>query len=213
MRMLQTNHPAADRRARILDAAEACFVRAGFHRTTMQDVAAEAGMSAGNLYRYFPSKHAIVAAISERDRRDAAESFSAMRETPGDFMAAFAELGRRHFEEEPREKSVLGLEIWAEATRDESFRALSAGFAAEIVDRMTALLDAAEQAGSARPALDTRTLATLICTLADGLVVRRAVLPDFDASREIPPILSVIGALVKGTLPCRSPADLAECAP
>ena len=35
----------AGRRARILDAAERCFVRAGFHRTTMQDVAAEAAMS------------------------------------------------------------------------------------------------------------------------------------------------------------------------
>ena len=50
--------PVMDRRARILDAAERCFVRSGFHRTTMQDVAAEAGMSPGNLYRYFASKEA-----------------------------------------------------------------------------------------------------------------------------------------------------------
>jgi TetR/AcrR family transcriptional regulator, repressor for uid operon len=32
----------ADRRARILDAAERSFCLSGFHRTTMQDVAAEA---------------------------------------------------------------------------------------------------------------------------------------------------------------------------
>ncbi|KMO34447.1 TetR family transcriptional regulator, partial [Methylobacterium tarhaniae] len=44
-----------ERRTRILDAAEACFVRDGFHRATMHDVAAEASMSPGNLYRYFPS--------------------------------------------------------------------------------------------------------------------------------------------------------------
>ena len=41
---------------------------AGFHRTTMQDVAAEAGMSPGNLYRYFPSKEAMVIGLAERDR-------------------------------------------------------------------------------------------------------------------------------------------------
>ena len=51
----------AERRARILDAAERCFVRSGFHRTTMQDVAAEAKMSPGNLYRYFPSKGELFA--------------------------------------------------------------------------------------------------------------------------------------------------------
>ena len=40
----------------------------GFHRTTMQDVAREAGMSAGNLYRYFASKEALVSGMIERDR-------------------------------------------------------------------------------------------------------------------------------------------------
>ena len=57
-----------DRRAAILDAFERCIVRAGFHRTTMQDVAKEASMSAGNLYRYFDSKDALVSGLCERDR-------------------------------------------------------------------------------------------------------------------------------------------------
>jgi TetR/AcrR family transcriptional repressor of uid operon len=41
----------SERHIRILDAAERVFARAGFHAATMQDVAAEAGMSPGNLYR------------------------------------------------------------------------------------------------------------------------------------------------------------------
>jgi TetR/AcrR family transcriptional regulator, repressor for uid operon len=41
--------PVIDRHSRILDAAERCFVRSGFHRTTMQDVAAEAGMSPATM--------------------------------------------------------------------------------------------------------------------------------------------------------------------
>src|SRR6188474_1076875 len=68
----------ADRRDEILSAAQRCFVRSGFHQTSMQEICAEAGMSAGNLYRYFPSKEAIIAGIAERDRADAAEQFAAV---------------------------------------------------------------------------------------------------------------------------------------
>ena len=196
--MLQSNPSGTDRRTRILDAAELCFVRSGFHRTTMQDVAAEAGMSAGNLYRYFPSKDAIVAGLSERDRRDVAESFATM--PGGDFMAGFRELGRRHFEDEPRDKAVLCLEIWAEATRNAQFAKLTADFASDLLQRLTDLLDGARAAGNIAPAMDTRTIATLIMTMADGLFVRRAVLPGFDAATEIPPIMQVIYALVTGAV-------------
>ncbi len=199
--MLQANQNGVDRRTRILDAAETCFVRAGFHRTTMQDVAAEAGMSAGNLYRYFPSKDAIVAGLSERDRREVAESFAIMDQAGRDFMAGFAELGRRHFEDEPREKAVLCLEIWCEATRNPACAKLTADFANEVVERLTTLLDAAAAAGNISPAMDTRTIATLICTLADGVMVRRATLPDYEPAREIPAIMHLICALVSGAVP------------
>ncbi|MGA0597648.1 TetR/AcrR family transcriptional regulator [Enterovirga sp. CN4-39] len=199
--MLQANQNGVDRRTRILDAAETCFVRSGFHRTTMQDVAAEAGMSAGNLYRYFPSKDAIVAGLSERDRREVAESFAIMDQAGRDFMAGFAELGRRHFEDEPREKAVLCLEIWCEATRNPACAKLTADFANEVVERLTTLLDAAAAAGNISPAMDTRTIATLICTLADGVMVRRATLPDYEPAREIPAIMHLICALVSGAVP------------
>ena len=46
-------HRAA-RRRQILDAARRRFVRNGFHATSMQDIFAEAGLSAGAVYRYFP---------------------------------------------------------------------------------------------------------------------------------------------------------------
>ena len=38
-----------------------------FHQASMQEICVEAGMSPGNLYRYFPSKEAIIAGIAERD--------------------------------------------------------------------------------------------------------------------------------------------------
>src|SRR6476659_6530306 len=57
------------RREHILDAAEQCFGRSGFHRTTMHDICKEAGVSPGALYVYFDSKEALIAGICERDRQ------------------------------------------------------------------------------------------------------------------------------------------------
>src|SRR5271163_3823743 len=67
-----------DRRSHIVAAAERAFVRYGFHAATMLQVAEEAGMSAGNLYRYFPSKEAIVEELCARDQAERAEIFAEM---------------------------------------------------------------------------------------------------------------------------------------
>jgi AcrR family transcriptional regulator len=52
------------RRAQILNAARTCFVRKGFHETSMQDIFTESGMSAGAVYRYFKSKTEIIQALA-----------------------------------------------------------------------------------------------------------------------------------------------------
>src|SRR3546814_14379418 len=54
------------RRDQVLDAAEACFRREGFHAASVNRIAAEAGMSVGHLYRYFDSKDDIILALCER---------------------------------------------------------------------------------------------------------------------------------------------------
>jgi AcrR family transcriptional regulator len=49
----------------ILEAATRVFRREGFRGTTNR-VAAEAGVSIGSLYEYFPNKQALLAALAER---------------------------------------------------------------------------------------------------------------------------------------------------
>ena len=55
-----------DTRARIVETAEVLFRRLGFAKTTVADIAAELHMSPANVYRFFPSKTAIVQAICYR---------------------------------------------------------------------------------------------------------------------------------------------------
>lgn len=50
----------------ILDAADARFADYGYRKTTMAEIAADAGMSVGNLYRHFSKKEAIMVACMKR---------------------------------------------------------------------------------------------------------------------------------------------------
>lgn len=54
----------AHARLDILEAAVRAFARTGLHRTTMQDIAGEAGYTAASLYTYFKSKQEIVEAMA-----------------------------------------------------------------------------------------------------------------------------------------------------
>lgn len=50
----------------ILNAADARFTDYGYRKTTMAEIASDAGMSVGNLYRHFSNKEAIAAACMKR---------------------------------------------------------------------------------------------------------------------------------------------------
>jgi AcrR family transcriptional regulator len=59
-------HPAAnprDTRGRILDAALACFLEAGYEQTTVARIRARSGVSNGTLFHRFPTKEAIADAL------------------------------------------------------------------------------------------------------------------------------------------------------
>jgi AcrR family transcriptional regulator len=56
----------ADKSARILKAALDLFVRYGIKRTSIDDIAREAGIAKGTLYLYYQSKDALFAAVAER---------------------------------------------------------------------------------------------------------------------------------------------------
>ena len=100
--------PERDRRQEILAAAERAFVRHGFHAATMLHVAEEAGMSAGNLYRYFPGKEALVEGLCTMDSEERAANFAMLARSPKVFDAIAFGL-RQHLLAKPPRKSQNGL--------------------------------------------------------------------------------------------------------
>ena len=69
-----------ERRASIVDAAEAVFLRKGLTLATMDEIAAEAEVSKGTLYLYFDSKDELYLALAVRSLGELLERFSEMPE-------------------------------------------------------------------------------------------------------------------------------------
>src|SRR3954468_15322156 len=78
------------RREEILGAARRRFACEGFHATSMQDILAESGLSAGAVYRYFNGKSDIVAAIAGENMGAVLESLSEYAESGVDVPVADA---------------------------------------------------------------------------------------------------------------------------
>jgi AcrR family transcriptional regulator len=113
-----------ERRAHILAAARRCFVRDGFHQTSMQDLVSEAGMSSGAVYRYFPSKDAMIEAIAEQNLDEVTAVLQERLATGvsvGEAMASVLEyVGERHAEDD---FAAIALLVWSEALRNPALAA------------------------------------------------------------------------------------------
>ena len=185
----------ADRRTEILDAAQTCFARSGFHQASMHEICAEANMSPGNLYRYFPSKEAIIAGICERDRAEAVESFRAVHQAP-DFFTGLEGLARFHLVERTAEEVGLCAEIMAESRRNPEIARVYQDVERDIKTRLAAMLQQAADGGEIRRDLDLASAATMLLVLADGISWRRAVDPNFDPEKLLPVVLHMVACLL-----------------
>jgi len=60
-------HTKDETRALIMDQADALFRQFGYTKTNVADIARELGMSTANIYKFFPSKNAIIQAGADRN--------------------------------------------------------------------------------------------------------------------------------------------------
>jgi AcrR family transcriptional regulator len=68
----------AEARNRLYDVAIGRIAKYGYESTTLREVAKEAGVSVGLLYRYFPSKRAVIVALYDELSADYARQALAM---------------------------------------------------------------------------------------------------------------------------------------
>lgn len=158
------------RRQEILTAARALFADKGFVRTSMSDIAAAAGLSAGAVYRYFPSRSHLVLAMCGEEGGGAAEATGGTEATEatgateaaggggepalGGTAAESVETLRRQVD--PRAQGLqqarLVTQIWGSAVTDDSLATVATRRHAALRDQLAALIEQGGADGGGRPA-------------------------------------------------------------
>src|SRR5215831_12328328 len=100
---------AADKRERILDAAERIFARHGFFAAKVSDVAKEAGVADGTIYLYFKSKDDLLISLFGRrmQQLNAALRTAIAGKSPRDQLRAFIRTYLQLVADEPAAAEVL----------------------------------------------------------------------------------------------------------
>ncbi len=159
-------------------------------------------MSAGNLYRTFPSKEAIVEGLCELDQAELARAFGELMADNRHILEAVRCGLRKHVLAKPPEKARLLVEIWAEAGRNPRVAAMTRAIDAEVLARLETLIDAAKAGGVASPQLDSHFGARFLFTFVAGLFKRIALERRFrSGSRDADGDRRAQGAVRRGAAP------------
>jgi AcrR family transcriptional regulator len=183
---LQSVHDA--RRAQVLDAARVCFAQSGFRGASMQEICAEAKMSPGALYRYFPSKEAIIEAIAQDERCDAAEIVQTMRgSAPLIDRVVGCALGYFAFMREAGASSLMA-EIGAESLRNSAIGQRFARIDNHVRDTVREIFAEAVVRDEIPPIDDMNATIGMMMAAVDGIALRQISDPDLTPAR-IEPVL------------------------
>ncbi len=205
------------RREQILDAALTCFARDGFHRTTMQDIVRETGLSAGAIYRYFPAKEDIIAAIAARRRTPDAAALERTRDER-DAIAGLRQLVEASLRpladpDEQRWRRVT-VQVWAEALRDRRVMDVVRSGFDEPVELIAGLIRRAQRERRLPASIETDAAARVCASIFYGLVLQQAWDPDVDVDAYIGAVLAIIKSLADAaTVKPRRPAPAPQATP
>lgn len=172
MSNLRTDYLAA-RRDSIRDAAERVFVQRGFDGATMQEIADEAGVSAGNIYRYFESKDDLIRAVAQVCGDRYAAQFEAVDAPDASPLDVLLTAGARIWDgisaDGARAETMLNLEATLAAARDPEV----SGPLAESLGAMRVLLGGlireAQSRGELDRSVDPGGLALLLIAVTGGM--------------------------------------------
>jgi AcrR family transcriptional regulator len=171
-----------ERREQILAAAKRCFVRDGFHATSMQDLFAEAGLSSGAVYRYFASKDEVIIAIATDNVREVAALIQSIADgqpgsSLGEALADVVELIEAKNASDAF--GSLALQVWAEAMRNPALAEELSGLMAQTRADLADVVRARQSSGEL-PTGPADSMATVLLGIIPGYVVQLALFGSRD---------------------------------
>lgn len=171
-----------EKRREILDAARRCFVRDGFRGASIADICAEAGISPGHLYHYFPSKEAIVAAMGTAALAAGTAQFGELMKG-SHALAALSTVIEEAKNRSLRNDFVLILEILTEAGRNPKLARILQAQSRSVRQALADFLRTSQAGGLIDPALDPEMTAAILFGLLDGTRMLAIRDPKIDMTR------------------------------
>jgi TetR/AcrR family transcriptional regulator, repressor for uid operon len=160
----------AEKRRRILKAAEGCFRRDGFRGASIGDICAAARMSPGHLYHYFGSKEAIIEALFELRLEREAAIVGELTLTPNaDLITAICGWLDRRLKDVRGHGSSLGLEMRAESARNPTIGKIASCADRGTRELLSRVIRDGQERGQVDPGLDPDTVAAIVHSIIFGL--------------------------------------------
>lgn len=194
-------------RRRLLDAAYVCLERNGFQDMTTRELLAEAGLSNGTLYKYFPSKEHIYEALAEELLGEDVERLRAEAGAgaPGGLGMGLLRFIREVVLIDP-DAAIAVSTFRGRVTGDDAMAAIRR-LNHWLVEQFAPLVDDAKADGWVRDGVDAEALVELIDLVWDGLGRRTAQKSFVTSDTRVGDVL--IDLLIHGTLSASiDPADL-----
>jgi TetR/AcrR family transcriptional regulator, transcriptional repressor of aconitase len=170
------------RKNQIIQAAWECFARKGYYQTKMADIAREAGLSAGAIYRYFPGKEAVLKAISERSLERDLDLMERARASEDEPIAALEllSLAMRSTFQDPAFETLarMNVELRPEFLRNEDLKRSMRKNLRVMLAAASLLISEAKRKGQIKPNVDPEALAMLSLCFNEGLRQYRLVDPQ-----------------------------------
>ncbi len=170
----------------IRDAARRVIARRGVEAATMNEVAAEAGLSTGAIYRYFSGKDDLIVAAFAEGRERTRRAFEQARATTGSMLEAMAEAGRLSLADVlDRDTICLDLECALGSARHGGIVSeQTKEFRRWVIDLVEGFAAHAQQNGEIAPDVDPRELAVLLTAFVMGLALINLELGEGEISAE-----------------------------
>lgn len=196
-----TDRYLEERRQEILDAARRVFVEKGYAAATMNDIAAEAGVAAGSIYRYFPSKADLISAVVHGCVDEDMESWQAAPPPGATAGEAFLALGQTVREQrlrpDFRDTCILRLESYLAAGRDPDLRERVTETLDESIQGLSGYIRAAQESGELDATIDAQTMSRFLHAFAAGVGALSTVYgPSFSADQAWDLLIRFVGASI-----------------
>jgi AcrR family transcriptional regulator len=167
-------------RERMVGAAELLFVKQGFHATSVDQVAGEAGYTTGAIYSNFASKDDLFFAVYERRAERGIAEMEREIAKAGDTRRAFDALTLAAARRRRRDDGWLAVffEFWANVVRKPALRKRFVEIHTRALEPLARALEShAQERGFALPD-DARKLTVAVYAMQLGLSLERLTQPD-----------------------------------